>query len=67
ALEWYGRALRARPGDVNVLFNIAKAYQDLGRYEEAERIYAKLPAHVEQIHRSSTSETSVDEIFYNTT
>lgn len=65
ALEWYARALRVRPGQVDVLFNLAKAYQDLGRHAEAERIYTRLLPHVEQILRNRTSETGVDEIFYN--
>lgn len=65
AMEWYARALRVGPGQVDVLFNLAKAYQDLGRHAEAERIYTRLLPHVEQIQRNRTSETGVDEIFYN--
>jgi predicted O-linked N-acetylglucosamine transferase (SPINDLY family) len=64
AVAWYERALRVQPGQVDVLFNLGKAWQDVGRLADAERVYARLAARVEQAPQG-TNGIREDGVFYN--
>lgn len=39
AIEYYQNALLVEPHNIEVNYNLAKLYQDLGQYEEAKEIY----------------------------